>query len=132
MQPALTFGIVQTPSADVRGTAAGRIGVDTAPVTALNDTSESLVRRRHPMVHQQRRNPSQGLTAGGPASTALTVGLNTATAGVFSGTANVGLTSQNPDMADLVLTAQKRRSEMHREQLCQCHVRIKKVSGDAI
>ncbi len=51
-----------------------------------------------------------GLTAGGPANTALTVGLNTSTAGVFTGgtagTATVALTSQNAALADLGLGSQ--------------------------
>jgi hypothetical protein len=51
-----------------------------------------------------------GLTAGGPANTALTVGLNTSTAGVFTGgtagTATLALTSQNAVLADLGLGPQ--------------------------
>jgi hypothetical protein len=43
-----------------------------------------------------------GLTAGG-ASGALQVGLDTSTAGVKSGSAQVSYVSQNPDMADLAL-----------------------------
>jgi hypothetical protein len=102
VQSSVNFGIVHV--GDVV-TPQGVSVLNTAPVTALNDTlSASIGGATGPFTSSG--GTVSGLTAGGPASTALTVGLNTAAAGVFSGTANVGLTSQNPDMADLALTAQ--------------------------
>ncbi len=44
--------------------------------------------------------------AQGAASSAMTVGLSTATAGVFSGEANLSFASRNAEMADLVLDGQ--------------------------
>ena len=104
VQPSVNFGIVHV--GDV--VAAQGVSVqNSAPVTALNDTLKAWIGgATGPFT--SNNGTVAGLVAGGAANTtALTVGLNTNAAGVFNGgTATVGLTSHNPDMADLVLAAQ--------------------------
>ena len=46
---------------------------------------------------------ASGVAAGATSASDLSIGLNTSTAGVFSGNAAVVFTSQNPDLADLAL-----------------------------
>jgi hypothetical protein len=47
-----------------------------------------------------------GLIAGSSDTSTLNVALDTANAGVFSGAATVGLSSRNPELADLALGSQ--------------------------
>ena len=104
VQPSVNFGIVHV--GDV--VAAQGVSVqNSAPATALNDTLRaSIGGATGPFTSNNAA--VAGLVAGAAANTtALTVGLNTNTAGVFNGgTATVGLRSQNPDMADAVLDSQ--------------------------
>ena len=103
VQPSVNFGIVHV--GDVV-TAQGVAVQNNAPVTALNDTLRAQIGgAAGPFT--SNNGAVAGLAAGAAANTtALTVGLNTATAGVYNGTATVALRSQNGDMADLVLTPQ--------------------------
>jgi hypothetical protein len=104
VQPAtVNFGIVHV------GQAVALQGVsvqNTAPVTGSNDTlNASIGGATGPFT--TNGGSVNGLAAGAAANTtALKVGLNTATAGVYSGNATVSLASHNPDMADLTLVAQ--------------------------
>jgi len=100
VQPAVNFGIVHVNEVvAVRGVSVQ----NSAPVTALNDTLAASIGGATGSFSSNNGSVA-GLAAGGPANTtALTVGVNTATAGIFNGTANLALASQNPDMADLGL-----------------------------
>lgn len=99
----INFGIVHVNEV------VGQRGVsvqNNAPITALNDTLRAQIGGTAGPFTNNGANVA-GLVAGGPANnTALTVGLNTATAGVYNGTATIALTSQNPDMIDLQLAPQ--------------------------
>ena len=103
VQNAVNFGIVHV--GDV--VAAQGVSVqNSAPVTALNDTLRASIGGAAG-AFSTNNGVVAGLSAGGAANTtALTVGLSTVTAGIYNGTAFVGLSSQNPDMADLSLAAQ--------------------------
>lgn len=100
VQNNVNFGIVHV------GDVVANRGVsvqNTAPATALNDTLRAQIGGTSG-AFTNNGGAAAGLTAGGAANiAALTVGLNTATAGVFNGSASVALASQNPDMADLDL-----------------------------
>jgi hypothetical protein len=104
VQPAtVNFGIVHVGQV----VAAQGVSVqNTALITAANDTlNVSIGGTSGPFSNNG--GSVTGLAAGAAANnTALTVGLNTTTAGVFSGNATVSLASHNPDMADLTLVAQ--------------------------
>lgn len=100
--PAVNFGIVR-----VGDVVAGQsIGVtNAAAVTALNDTmAANMGAVSSPFSGS---GGVSGLGAGQSGSGTLVVGLNTAAAGVFNGTASVNFLSQNPDMADLDLGSQQ-------------------------
>jgi PEP-CTERM motif len=99
----INFGIVHV--GDVVATQGVSVA-NTAAVTAANDTLKATIGgATGPFTSSG--GPVSGLTAGGTAdNTTLRVGLNTGAAGVYSGTAAVGLTSQNADMADLGLGSQ--------------------------
>ena len=103
VQGAVNFGIVHV------GDVVAALGVsvqNSAPVTALNDTLRASIGGAGG-AFSTNTGVVAGLAAGGAANTtALTVGLSTVTAGIYNGTAFVGLSSQNPDMADLALAAQ--------------------------
>lgn len=103
VQPAVNFGIVHV------GEVVATRGVsvqNSAPVTALNDTLAASIGGATGSFTSNNGSVA-GLVAGGAANTAaLKVGVNTATAGILNGTANLALTSQNPDMADLALGSQ--------------------------
>ena len=103
VQGAVNFGIVHVN--DV--VAAQGVSVQNiAPVTALNDTLRASIGGATGSF-TSNNGIVAGLMAGAAANaTSLTVGLNTATSGIKTGTATVGLTSQNPDMADLGLAGQ--------------------------
>jgi hypothetical protein len=103
VQGAVNFGIVHVGDL----VAARGVSVqNSAPVTALNDTLRASIGGAAGPFNTNSGTVA-GLTAGGAANTtALTVGLNTATAGIYNGTAFVGLSSHNPDMADLSLASQ--------------------------
>ncbi|MBK9571448.1 MAG: choice-of-anchor D domain-containing protein [Rhodoferax sp.] len=103
VQSAVNFGIVHV--GDV--VAAQGVSVqNSAPVTALNDTLAASIGGAAGAFNTNN-GVVAGLTAGGAANTtALTVGLSTVTAGIYNGTAFVGLNSHNPDMADLTLASQ--------------------------
>ncbi len=103
VQPNINFGIVHV--GDVVATRGVSVQ-NSAPVTALNDTLRATIGgATGPFTSSG--GPVSGLAAGATDSTTLRVGLNTAAAGVYnSGSASVGLTSQNADMADLALIAQ--------------------------
>lgn len=103
VQSGVNFGIVHV--GDV--VAARGVSVqNSAPVTALNDTLRASISGTGSPFSNNGGNVA-GLTAGGAANTtALTVGLNTTTAGIFNGNATVALTSENPDMAPEALASQ--------------------------
>jgi len=103
VQSVVDFGIVHVGDSV---TAKGISVQNTAPVAGLNDTLRAqLVGTTGPFVNNN--GSVAGLAAGGAANTtALMVGLNTAAAGTFSGSAGVSLASQNADMADLALGTQ--------------------------
>ncbi|MCE2947061.1 MAG: choice-of-anchor D domain-containing protein, partial [Betaproteobacteria bacterium] len=98
--PSVNFGIVRV------GDVVANRGVsvaNSAAVTALNDTLTASIGGTGG-AFTNNAGTVNGLIAGAAANnTALTVGLNTAAAGVFNGTASVASTSRNPDMADLSL-----------------------------
>jgi len=99
---AIDFGIVRVGDT----VAARNVSVTNAAAsTALNDTlSASMGAATSPF---QAGGNASGLGAGASnAAGSLTVGLNTASAGVFNGSASVAFASQNPDMADLTLNSQ--------------------------
>ena len=99
VQSAVNFGIVHVGQV----VAAQGVSVqNSAPVTALNDTlNASISGAASPFSSS---GSVTGLVAGAAANTAaLSVGLNTTTAGVYSGSATVASTSHNADMADLGL-----------------------------
>jgi hypothetical protein len=99
VQSAVDFGIVHVGDVASQGVSVQ----NSAPATALNDTLKATIGGTGGAFTNNGGTVS-GLAAGGAAnSSALLVGLNTATAGIFSGNAVVGLASQNPDMADLNL-----------------------------
>jgi len=100
VQGAVNFGIVHVN--DV--VASQGVSVqNTAPATALNDTLKATISGAGG-AFSNNGGTAGGLIAGGAANnSALMIGLNTTTAGIFSGNAVVGLASQNPDMADLNL-----------------------------
>ncbi len=98
--PSVNFGIVRV--GDVVA-ARGVSVANSAAVTALNDTLTASIGGTAG-AFSNNGGTVNGLIAGAAANnTALTVGLNTAAAGVFNGTASVAATSRNPDMADLSL-----------------------------
>ena len=75
---------------------------NSAPVAALNDTlTGSIGTASGPF--SAAGNLGTGVLAGQTDSTSLNVGLDTSNAGIFSGSATVGLASHNDDMADLIL-----------------------------
>jgi len=98
---ALDFGIVRV--GDV--VAARDVSVSNSALAAgLNDTLAASVSGSGPFT---ANGSVAGLATGASnAPGSLLVGLNTGTAGVFSGTADVAFASQNPDMADLDLGTQ--------------------------
>jgi hypothetical protein len=76
-----------------------------AAVQALNDTLAASLAATGPFTGS---GAVSGIAAGASnAAGSLTVGLNTAAAGVYGGTATVGFASQNPDLADLGLGSQQ-------------------------
>ena len=100
---AINFGIVHV--GDV--VALKNISVtNNAAVTALNDTLVGSISATGPFSGSGTL--GAGVAATATDATSLKVGLNTATAGIFSGgtagTANLLLASHNPDMADLALS----------------------------
>ncbi len=98
---ALDFGIVRV--GDV--VTARDVSVsNAAPVVGLNDTLAASVSGSGPF---DASGSVSGLTAGASnALGSLSVGLDTHSAGVFSGSADVAFRSQNPEMADLDLGTQ--------------------------
>lgn len=91
------FGIVHVGDT----VSAQAVGVtNAAAVAGLNDTMQASIGGLA-TGFTDAGGPVSGIGAG--ASAALSVALNTATAGVFSGAADIDFTSQNPDMADLDL-----------------------------
>ncbi|MBK9956570.1 MAG: choice-of-anchor D domain-containing protein [Rhodocyclaceae bacterium] len=100
VQGTVNFGIVHV--GDV--VAAQGVAVqNSAPATALNDTLKASIGGTGG-AFTDNGGTVTGLVAGGAANTsALAVGLDTTTAGIYSGNAIVSLASQNPDMADLDL-----------------------------
>jgi hypothetical protein len=97
----INFGIVHV--GDVVGLQGITVKNDAA-VTALNDTLQaSLGTVSGPFT--SNNGSVSGITAQSSNPSALKVGLNTASAGVFNGAANVNFKSQNPDMADLALAS---------------------------
>ena len=107
VSPTVDFGIVHV--GDV--VAAQGVSVqNSAPVTALNDMLKASIGAATGPFSTNGGNVA-GLTAGDAANTtALTVGLNTSTAGIFTGgtagVASIALASHNPDMSDLALPSQ--------------------------
>ena len=98
--PTVNFGIVRV--GDVVA-ARGVSVANSAALTALNDTLTASIGGTGG-AFTNNSGTVNGLIAGAAANnTALTVGLNTAAAGVFNGTASVASVSRNPDMADLSL-----------------------------
>jgi len=96
---AIDFGIVHVGDA----VAARGLGVtNAAPVTALNDVLRgSLGGATGPF--SATGTLGSGLAAGQTDAASLVVGLGTATAGVFNGTAAASFTSHDADLADLGL-----------------------------
>ena len=95
--PTLSFGTVRVGSSVTPAT----VSVSNTASGALTDTLRaSLTGGAAPFSASGTAN---GIVAGGSNSSSLTVGLNTATAGVFSSSGLVTFTSQNPEMADLGL-----------------------------
>jgi hypothetical protein len=95
----VNFGIVRVGDVAARGVSVA----NSAALTALNDTLTASIGGTGG-AFSNNAGTVNGLIAGAAANnTALTVGLNTAAAGVFNGTATVASTSRNPDMADLSL-----------------------------
>jgi len=78
---------------------------NSAPTTALNDVLVASLGGAT-SGFAATGNLGTGLAAGATNSTALNVGLNTAAAGVFTGSATLTAASRNQDMADLTLAAQ--------------------------
>ncbi|HET7611072.1 MAG TPA: choice-of-anchor D domain-containing protein, partial [Rhodanobacteraceae bacterium] len=96
------FGIVHV--GDGGGTLSRAISVTNgAPVTALNDTLlGGITTGGSPAFHGNGTLGSGGLGAG-QSSTAMAVTLGTATAGAYSGSANLAFASHDGELADLVL-----------------------------
>ena len=95
--PTVNFGIVRV--CDV--VTARTVSVGNSASGALTDTlTGNLTGGSVPFT---AAGSFSGLAAGAGNSSALTVALNTATAGVFSSNAALAFTSQNPDLADLNL-----------------------------
>lgn len=95
--PTVSFGIVHV--GDVVGTQA--ISVTNAASGALTDTlNASFAAVGGPF---SGGGSFSGLGAGSTSAGAITVGLSTAAAGVFNGTATIDATSHNPELADLAL-----------------------------
>jgi len=95
--PTVNFGIVRV--GDV--VTARTVSVGNSASGALTDTlTGNLTGGSVPFT---AAGSFSGLAAGAGNSSALTVALNTATAGVFSSNAALAFTSQNPDLADLNL-----------------------------
>jgi hypothetical protein len=98
----INFGIVHV--GDVVPASAGNIAVTNgAAVTALNDVLIGTI-SASPSPFSASGNLGAGLGAGQMNNTSLNVGLNTNTAGVFSGQANLALSSHNAEMVDWTLT----------------------------
>jgi hypothetical protein len=95
--PAVSFGIVRV------GDVVGARGVSVANTAsgALTDTLRATIASSSTPF--SATGTAAGVAAGGSSANAMTVSLNTAVAGVYSGSALVTLTSQNPEMADLAL-----------------------------
>ncbi|WP_201496560.1 choice-of-anchor D domain-containing protein [Rubrivivax sp. A210] len=97
--PALDFGIVRV--GDV--VAARSVTVSNTATGTLADTlSATLGGAPAPF---SAGGSLAGLVAGGSHAAALTVQLDTRSAGVFSGSADLAFTSQNPELADLALAS---------------------------
>ncbi len=95
---ALGFGIVHVGDT----VAAQAVTVaNVAQVSALNDVLRGSIAAGGPF--NATGTLGAGLAAGASDSTSLQVGLNTALAGIYAGTATVSLASHNDDMADLTL-----------------------------
>jgi hypothetical protein len=95
---ALDFGIVHVGEA----VAAKAVTVaNVAPMSALNDVLQGSIAAGG--AFNASGTLGAGLAAGASDSTSLTVGLSTALAGIYAGTATVSLVSHNDDMADLAL-----------------------------
>jgi hypothetical protein len=95
--PTVDFGIVRV--GDV--VAPQTVSVGNNASGALTDTLRaSLTGGAAPFT---AAGTASGIAAGSSNASALTVALNTATAGVYSGSGLVSFTSQNPEMADLPL-----------------------------
>ena len=95
----VNFGIVHV------GDVVGPFGVSVsngAAVTALNDMLVGNISTNSPMF-SANGTLGTGVAAGATNASSLSVGLNTSTAGVYSGSASVTLASRNGDMADLAL-----------------------------
>ncbi len=74
---------------------------NSAPVPALNDTLTGSVSAPGPFTASG--NLGAGVAAGATDSASLTVGLTTATAGIYTSSATLQFQSHNPDLADLAL-----------------------------
>ena len=95
---ALNFGIVHVGEA----VAAKAVTVaNVAPTSVLNDVLRGSIAAGGPF--NATGTLGAGLAAGASDSTSLQVGLSTALAGIYAGTASVSLASHNDDMADLTL-----------------------------
>jgi hypothetical protein len=77
-----------------------------APVTGLNDVLLGSISANGPFSGSGSLGTT-GLSASATDASSLMVGLNTGTAGLFSGQATVGTKSHNADMADLNLADQQ-------------------------
>jgi hypothetical protein len=75
---------------------------NSAPVMALNDVLRAQADSAT-APFTATGDLGAGLAAGGTNTTSLVVGMNTATAGVYSGSATFTAASHNPDMTDLAL-----------------------------
>ena len=100
---AVNFGVVHV--GDGGGTLSQGISVSNgAPVAALNDVLTGSVGTSGSSVFSGTGTLGSGLTAGGPASTALQVNLNTnTTAGSYTGSANLSLASHDSELSDLAI-----------------------------
>ena len=97
--PTVDFGIVHV--GDTLGLTQGVSVTNSAQTAALNDVlTGSLSGATGPFTAGGTL--GSGLAAGA-SSSSLTATLNTANAGIFSGTATAGFQSHNADMADLIL-----------------------------
>jgi len=97
IQPVVDFGIVHVGDTVSKNVSAGNVASG-ALTDVLKGGFNSVAG-----PFNGSGNLGTGVAAGDTDSSSLTVGLDTSTAGVFSGDAIVGLLSNNPDLADLLL-----------------------------